>query len=207
MKFSHPVIAALALSLSCGPEPVSRPDVDPDDLSAEMKADFVSNYATTIIGDLVLGQTVQGKIGWPDWFHGYTFNLREAQTASFTVQASTASQVRVYGPATKTVNGAPKFGGPIYNKKFSKSLSFSVKAKTKGVYLLVYNPRLTWSASYEIASTCTKNCLPVDACTDHAQCAAGQYCGPNGVVCIMAPCLASSTVSTRSTSMPREICM
>lgn len=186
--------ASLAVGACAAPD-AAKPAADPDVATLESKADGISNWWTTIVGALEVGDSLKRDIDFPDWFHGHTLELEAGQTIEFSVTANADGYVRVYGPSHKTVNGSPRFKKAVV-KSFAKAgpadtlaaAAFTVEVQESGTYMLVYGPRWVWSAQYKVKADCVGGCLPDDACGADGECLEENYCGHNGVVCFTTPC-------------------
>ena len=129
----------------------------------------ISNYYTTIVGTLALGETTNDSIRYPDYYLGRTIVLRKGQSLKLSVSGTHKSTVHFYGPASSfTANGDPLFGAPMVRTATKKSgtrhvVTFSATASTDGTYMLVYGPDNVWNASYQITASCTANCEQIAA--------------------------------------------
>jgi hypothetical protein len=129
----------------------------------------ISNYYTTIVGSLALGETTADTIGYPHYFLGRTVVLRKGQSLKLVVSGSHKSTVQFYGPAyTFTANGAPRFGQAMVTAATKKSgsrqtVTLGVTAPSDGTYMLVYGPDNVWNATFQITATCTANCEQIAA--------------------------------------------
>lgn len=176
-----------------------KPVVDPDTIVVSAKADAASNWWTTIVGTLSLGETIKDQIDWPDYYLGRTVELRAGQELELKVSSNRKSVVALYGPATSFVDGQPLFGRAIVKTETKRRdgqqvVTFTAEAPADGTYMLLYGPSNVWSATYSITTTCVSGCLPADACLSDDACAGDEFCGWNGVACIRAPCDAAYDV-------------
>lgn len=202
----------ILLAPACGDAsaPADKPVFDPDDAVLDTgKADGLSNYWTTLAGELVLDSEVNAEIDWPSWFQGHLITLEVGQVVRFDVDASAAGYVRFYGPSHRTSSaGQPLFKAALVRAKTSQQAgrhiaSFEVQAEEAGVYMLVYGPRWVWYADYAVGAACVSGCDVVetgDKCTTDDTCGEGDYCGHNGVVCITWPCDVSFNICKRGES-------
>jgi len=129
----------------------------------------ISNYYTTIVGTLALGETTADSIRYPDYYLGRTVVLRKGQSLKLVVSGSHKSTVQFYGPAYAfTAHGDPRFGQAMVRTSTKKSgarqsVTFSVTAPSDGTYMLVYGPDNVWNASFQVTATCTANCEQIAA--------------------------------------------
>lgn len=178
----------------------SKPAVDPaEGLLAGDKADGISNYWTTITGELVFGESIKDTITYPDWLHGRTFEVAEGQTVEGLVTAQKAGWTLVYGPATAVVNGQPKFAKAIFSESMGKegdlfASTFSFTAEEAGTYMVIYGPKYVWTATYKMQVDCV-DCEPDEVkCETDSDCGPFESCEHNGVVCVTTPCDVSYSV-------------
>ncbi len=203
-------IAALFVAVAfaaCGEptEPLDvKPAADPDEglVSTSERADALSNRYTTIVGGVELGQRVEGKIDYPEWFHGYTIELEEGDEVRFRLTSGARSIVRLYGPAKYvTWDGRPLFARHEVSETMRPSggswaTDFVYEPLESGLYMVVTGPLDVWSAKYDIELTCVGglcNTKPGE-CFSNDECAADEVCADNGVRCITAPCDANYDV-------------
>ncbi len=191
----------VALLASCGTETAdpapSKPAADPDTTVGD-KADALSNRWTDIVGALTPdGGGVEGEIDYPSWFHGYTMELTEGQELNFQIRASESGPVRLYGPSLGTYQGRPFFTRALVREEARPGAvtDFVYEVTRTGTYMVVYGPDYVWNATYSIEV----QSVGVPSCAGDDECAADEYCGDNGVRCIMAPCTANFDVC-----QPRE---
>jgi hypothetical protein len=148
--------------------------VGPDDGAATSES-TISNYYTTIVGTLTLGQTTNDSIRYPDYYLGRTIVLHKGQSLKLVVSGSHKSTVQFYGPAsTFTANGEPRFQQAMVTAATKKSgskqtVTLGVTAPSDGTYMLVYGPDNVWNATFQITATCTANCQQIAA--------EGELCG------------------------------
>ncbi len=170
MKKLLMIVCAVLFVAACGADgdvetPVGdKPAANPD---AELtgKADRLSNWYTEIRGELVAGEVVEGEIGYPDWFHGYTVELEAGTTQRIRVQASAEGLVRLYGPSIATYsNGRPYFTRAAHRGNTAEELrgyhvaEFEFEVERSGTYLVVYGPRYVWNANYDVLAGCVAGC-------------------------------------------------
>ncbi len=171
-----------------------KPEADPDSATLDgNKADGLTDYYTTIMGHLALGEGIKEQIAYPDWFHGYTLDLTEGQTIRFELSATEDGYVRLYGPATSVVDGEPRFdraaaAGDTDPDGDFWSVDYDHKVTRSGTYMVLYGPKWAWSATYKVEVDCIDGCVVETKCDSDAQCADGEFCGHNGVVCFAPPC-------------------
>lgn len=159
----------------------------------------ISNYYTTIIGQLTLGQTFNDSIRYPDYFLGRTVVLHKGQSVKVVVSGSHKSTVQFYGPASSfTANGEPRFGQAMVTAATKKSgskqtVTLGVTASADGTYMLVYGPDNVWNATYQVTATCTASCEQIaaegESCGGHVpvelfkRCEAPLECvAPHGII-------------------------
>lgn len=202
MKHITGWILLFALVAACGadapaPTEPEKPEADPDQTVGE-KADRLSNYWTDVVGDLADGEEINGAIGYPSWFHGYTMELEAGAELSFQLGASAEGHVRLYGPSWGNWNGAPYFGSSIVQEYVTpdENVEFVYEVTEPGTYMIVYGPRYVWSATYTI----DLQSVGVPSCNDDSECGSDEYCGDNGVRCITFPCDANFDICK-----PREL--
>lgn len=142
--------------------------VGPEEGSATSES-TISNYYTTIVGTLSLGQTENDTIKYPDYYLGRTIILHKGQSLKLVVSGSHKSTVQFYGPAyTFTADGEPRFKQAMATASTKKSGSkqvatLGVTAPSDGTYMLVYGPDNVWNATFQITPTCTANCQQISA--------------------------------------------
>lgn len=164
MMRSTSLLFALALAACASADT----KVGPEDGSTSSES-TISNYYTTIVGTLALGQTTNDSIRYPDYYLGRTLVLRKGQSLKLVVSGSHKSTVQFYGPASSfTADGEPRFGAAMVTTGTKKSgtkqtVTFSVTAPKDGTYMLVYGPDNVWNATFQITATCTANCERIAA--------------------------------------------
>lgn len=185
MKKFLMIVCALLFVAACGADgdvdtPVGdKPSANPD---AELtgKADRLSNWYTEIRGELTAGEVVEGEIGYPDWFHGYTVELEAGTTQRIKVQASAEGLVRLYGPSYASYsNGRPYFTRAAVRTVTEEELrgyhvaEFDFEVERSGTYLVVYGPRYVWNATYDVLAECAAGCEASTDCASHDECTDG----------------------------------
>lgn len=165
-----------------------KPQRDPDQgLVDNGKTDGLSNVYTEIVGTIDVPGKFAGSIGYPDWFHGVTVELKADSEVTISASTSAEGIFRVYGPSHRTVFGRPLFRKPVFktvtkdagNGDFTATTKLTVKEG--GLYMLVYGPSYVWSAKYAFKVE------PVAlGCGSDADCKDGEFC--NQVQCFAAPC-------------------
>lgn len=179
-----------------GATAADKPAADPDDDVDPGKADGISHYLTTFIGHLDGGLDngfVESSISFPDWFHGYAIKTEAGQVIDLSITASADSIVRLYGPAVRWRNGRPYFRDAVVRGETDKTdaghvARFEHLSEEGGTYMVVVGPLYVWDATYTIETRCAAGCAPEGSCASSDECGAGEFCGHNGVNCVMAPC-------------------
>lgn len=191
--------ASLTIGACADAASTDKPASDPDLAVVSAKADRVSNYWTDVRGELAIGTRIVESIDFPSYYFGRTTELRAGQRFQVDLVTNRKSLVRVYGPATGTIDGLPVFGSSLVKADTRKvsgkqTSSFAFDVPADGTYMLVYGPENVWAADYQIDVTCLGGCQQADACEDDYACKPGQFCGDNGVRCVRAPCDANYNV-------------
>ena len=192
---SAAVVSGLLIGACTDAAPVTgKPEVEPNfDLSAA-KADSISATYTRIVGELALGATLHDDVDYPDYYLGRTIALRADQKIHLKLVGNHRSEVRVYGPSKgMTADGVPTFGAHVFKGNTKKSggqnaIELDITAKAAGTYLVVYTPVVEWDGSFDLTTECKAGCLRPGECLADEACGDDQFCGPNGVACIRAPC-------------------
>ncbi len=192
-------VASLTAAGCADSASTDKPASDPDLALASGKADRVSDYWTDIRGELAIGTRIVESIDFPSYYFGRTAELRVGQRFQVDLVSNRKSLVRVYGPATGSVDGMLTFGGALVKANTRRvsgkpTSSFAFDVPADGTYMLVYGPENVWAADYQIDVTCLGGCVAADACEGDWDCAGGEFCGDNGVRCVRAPCDANYDV-------------
>lgn len=187
--------ATMGLGLAaCADQGAEKPTVDPDEVMLNAaKADRLTDSYLKLSGAVAATDLISGRIDYPDWFHGYTLELRQDQVVDLDFSATARGYVRVYGPAYAWVDGEPRFSDALYagrtrNDHGKHRSNLRLTTPVDGTYLFVYGPMYVWDAAYQLGTTCVDNCRPTDACASDAECADGEFCGDNGARCVTEPC-------------------
>lgn len=181
------LVGALLIAASACGTPVqdtadAKPVADPDAAVAG-KADGLSNHFTTRMGELPMDDLVEGAIGYPDWFHGYTIDLEAGQTMQFTTWADAQGVVRLYGPA-RGESDRLRYGQPAVRsyaapRGYRSQSEFTFEVEEGGTYMLVYGPYYVWDSDYELSTKCLGGCEvdpPTSECATHDDCGEGTFC-------------------------------
>ncbi len=175
-------------------DPNAKPFADPDIATTQGgKSDAVTKWYTRIMGELAVGDGVKDTIDYPDWFHGYTLELKGGTTIDFRVQATDDGYVRLYGPSRYDNDGEPAFDHAVARGDTDPDgdywgVEYTFEVPESGTYMLVYGPKWAWSATYKFEADCVAGCLPDDACESDDACNDDEFCGHNGVNCFAPPC-------------------
>ncbi|MFT7621736.1 MAG: hypothetical protein ACI9WU_000901 [Myxococcota bacterium] len=196
-------MVAGSLFAACAETPTTssapKPTADPDQATMAGKADGLTDYYTTQMGHLLTNDEIKQDISFPDWFHGWTLDLKKGQVIRIRVQATDDGYVRLYGPAAFEIDGQPWFDRAVASGDTDAdgdgwSVTYDHTVDSDGTYMVLYGPKWDWNATYTIETECISGCLPADACETDSQCGVGEVCAHNGVVCITHPCDVSYNV-------------
>lgn len=198
MRWIAIMVTVLVLSLGCSSQQDTatneKPLVDPDvGLIDTGKTDAISSYYTTVVASLDGFGGYTGTIDYPDYFHGVTIELTAGQSAVFGVKATAKGLFRVYGPSHRSWYGRPFFKGALHKGQTKSDgtnhlAEYTLDVAKSGVYLVVYGPKNVWQAKYTLSVNCAGASCGEPKCESDADCGSDEFCGHNGVVCIMAPC-------------------
>ncbi len=198
-------VLALLLSLgfvgACAPEDHGpKPETNPDSsLLDNGKADYLTRNYVSFEGGIDVNGSIDSTIDYPDWLHGYTFEAAAGDNLSVYINTDEFGYFFVYGPSHRTGwDGTPRFRESLHGAYTDESsdgfrAGYDISAAEAGTYMVVYGPAYAWSADYHIEINCA-DCAAPGACLADDECAIGEFCGDNGVRCIVAPCLANFDV-------------
>jgi hypothetical protein len=179
-----------------GPKPETNPDESVLDTG---KADYLTRNLVSFQGSLELNGSVDSAIDYPDWLHGYTFRAEAGDQISVYMNTDEFGYFFVYGPSHRVASdGTPRFRESLHGAYTDEASNgyragYDLNADEAGTYLVVYGPAYAWSADYHIEINCA-DCSAPGECHADDECAAGEFCGDNGVRCIVAPCTANYDV-------------
>lgn len=144
-------------------EPVDTKPVTDPDAQLTGKADHLTNWYTTLMGELPLNDVVFGEIDYPDYYHGYTIELEEGQVLQFTTWADAVGTVRLYGPALPDTRGRLRFASSAARERATRNgeryvSEFDFEVERPGTYMLLYGPDYVWHSKYEMSTKCIAGC-------------------------------------------------
>ena len=158
MRILPSFVLALALAACASAEDADKSLADAGSEST------ISNYYTTVVGELTLGDSIADAIDYPDYYLGRTIEMRAGQQIEISISSDKRSLVHVYGPAYGWYGEQPLFGNALLRTTTTKVtstkhvLNVRLTAQTAGTYMLVYGPSNVWRATYSITASCTANC-------------------------------------------------